>query len=536
MPLKPGRSQSVISHNIGELVNAGHPTDQAAAIAYANARRKTQKPKELVSPTGLPLNGVAQYSDTQFGPMSSPGVRKPRKDVQKAIAPRFNRYERWVKRYKASLTVERKEDGTRYMLSVTSNSYPDREDETITSRALQEYVDGGWQGNKWIDQQPYYWWHDSTLPAIGKVVWADMEGPFLYEVIEELPTRFAKLVWDVVEAHPEMNWGTSHGFDYPENERQADGTYKKIYKFETSLLPLKDAANPYTLSAILGDKSDMANKKDDVLEKLTGVPGLAAKLRKGVRGINRELSQQGLRHKEHTPKTKGVMEEVGGDLASIKEKLSDDPEMATALLMHLIELMGDGGAEPDGDEAMGDEEEMALDGEEMPEGEMEFDEEEMALDDEEEEKELELGSKARKTRKDQPGYAAPAKAGPQQNIVNGAITKRPGTFPPPVSSQISTGNPPKSKGGKKELSPLISAIKSLQADLQDVKSALGELADVPERVAAMERNSMWLPRQASIDNATRVTDKDQLARVKELSAEYDQFWGGKVAPDNGKGN
>ena len=34
MPLKRGRSQDVISRNIGRLIGEGYPRDQAAAIAY----------------------------------------------------------------------------------------------------------------------------------------------------------------------------------------------------------------------------------------------------------------------------------------------------------------------------------------------------------------------------------------------------------------------------------------------------------------------------------------------------------------------
>lgn len=37
MPLKEGKSKKTISSNIGELVKAGHPQDQAAAIAYKEA-------------------------------------------------------------------------------------------------------------------------------------------------------------------------------------------------------------------------------------------------------------------------------------------------------------------------------------------------------------------------------------------------------------------------------------------------------------------------------------------------------------------
>ena len=43
MPLKKGKSKEAISANIGELVKAGHPKDQAVAIAYSVAGEKRKK-------------------------------------------------------------------------------------------------------------------------------------------------------------------------------------------------------------------------------------------------------------------------------------------------------------------------------------------------------------------------------------------------------------------------------------------------------------------------------------------------------------
>jgi ribosomal protein L12E/L44/L45/RPP1/RPP2 len=43
MPLKPGSSKEVIEANIKELIAAGHDPAQAAAIAYANARKYGSK-------------------------------------------------------------------------------------------------------------------------------------------------------------------------------------------------------------------------------------------------------------------------------------------------------------------------------------------------------------------------------------------------------------------------------------------------------------------------------------------------------------
>lgn len=39
MPLKKGSSKKVISQNIGELIKSGRKPDQAAAIAYSEARK-----------------------------------------------------------------------------------------------------------------------------------------------------------------------------------------------------------------------------------------------------------------------------------------------------------------------------------------------------------------------------------------------------------------------------------------------------------------------------------------------------------------
>lgn len=40
MPLKPGKTQQVISSNIKEMMKAGHPQKQAIAAALSKARGK----------------------------------------------------------------------------------------------------------------------------------------------------------------------------------------------------------------------------------------------------------------------------------------------------------------------------------------------------------------------------------------------------------------------------------------------------------------------------------------------------------------
>jgi hypothetical protein len=45
MPLMDGDSPEIISENIAELVRAGHPQDQAVAIAYEHAKKKKKHRK-----------------------------------------------------------------------------------------------------------------------------------------------------------------------------------------------------------------------------------------------------------------------------------------------------------------------------------------------------------------------------------------------------------------------------------------------------------------------------------------------------------
>ena len=46
MPLRKGSGKAVISANIAELIRAGHPKDQAVAIAYKKAGKSKKKGKK----------------------------------------------------------------------------------------------------------------------------------------------------------------------------------------------------------------------------------------------------------------------------------------------------------------------------------------------------------------------------------------------------------------------------------------------------------------------------------------------------------
>lgn len=199
-------------------------------------------------------------------------------------------------------------NGQRYMVIVTSNGYQDREEEFVSANALAGYVEKSWRGDVCQPNNNHLFWHDGD--PIGEIVWCDMVGPFLVEVSKELPDRTiqigtdsrtgaarqstVKVVWDYIEATPELQWGASHGFKYPAGDKERK-FYGTIYKEETSTLPVKNAANPFTFSGVV-----MSNERDKVIDQLLG-HGVADKLRAAVVELKEKLDAQGLQHKEMPP-------------------------------------------------------------------------------------------------------------------------------------------------------------------------------------------------------------------------------------------
>jgi hypothetical protein len=60
MPLKEGKSHKVIAHNIKEMIEAGHPHDQAVAAALSNADVPNYDDGGDVKPSPTPAPGMLE--------------------------------------------------------------------------------------------------------------------------------------------------------------------------------------------------------------------------------------------------------------------------------------------------------------------------------------------------------------------------------------------------------------------------------------------------------------------------------------------
>jgi hypothetical protein len=253
-----------------------------------------------------------------------------------------------LSRHKTGVTIFKGQDGYRYMFIVTSNSYKDREDETITTKSLTRYVEKAWAvEGKCLPNNTLELWH--TGKPIGDVIWADMEGPFLIEVAKERPNKqltlnlhgrsiktTVKAIWDAIEAL-DIRWGASHGFKYPENAKTKDGTYHYIAKFETSILPLDAAANPYTFAGVINDM-DRNEFLEDLLQDVNK-PGISKALRKGVGQLNNILKRQGLQHKANKPASKGLLEDLTTGIDGVLAQITDSGD--TTLRDRIIQVIAE---------------------------------------------------------------------------------------------------------------------------------------------------------------------------------------------------
>lgn len=152
---------------------------------------------------------------------------------------------------------------TRLMLLISSNNRIDRDGEIVTEQALTEYVARAHNADgDYIGANDLLWWHGGD--PIGAIIECDMMYGFLVEIAMELPNRVVtigkperqekttiKQVWDMVESDPKM-FGVSQGAWGIEGDDE-DGVFDEVEKFESSILPIERASNPFTGAWVFTD-------------------------------------------------------------------------------------------------------------------------------------------------------------------------------------------------------------------------------------------------------------------------------------------
>lgn len=194
--------------------------------------------------------------------------------------------------------VHKDGDARRLMFIVTSNSYMDREGETITSAALKAYEDSCYPGDDIFHcDNPLLWWHDDDV-VMGEIIGVNYSEPFLIEVARELDNPVSKVLFDFAEANGD-NAGASHRFGYREQDKQADGTYTHIFKQETSYLPERHlAANLGTYAGVMKHMaSAQSDKRLNEIFAPLGVPNAAEMLHAKSGELAKKLEELGIQHK-----------------------------------------------------------------------------------------------------------------------------------------------------------------------------------------------------------------------------------------------
>lgn len=222
---------------------------------------------------------------------------------------------------KPGTNVIKAADGNRYMLIITSNAYKDRENETITTDSLVQDTDRHWKGDDvFVGDNPLLIWHDEKL-KIGDIVFSDVREHFLVEVAIEDNTPLARAAFDYYE-HPEEPTGASHKFAFYRRDKDADGTYHRIQKLETSILPRSMAANSLTYGGVIPmtDKS----KRNEYLSRLFGLENAAELLDEGLEKLNEALLAKGVEHKSTDAAAVETSQKVVADNAELIVALIED--------------------------------------------------------------------------------------------------------------------------------------------------------------------------------------------------------------------
>jgi len=243
-------------------------------------------------------------------------------------------------------------DGRPWILTWTTNSFRDREGEIFRQKALEDYV--GRMASRDVKGEFWFWHIPGT--RFGTIQWQGMVGRFLVEAgpFDDTPVgrKFQRFFAQHPRFHKDLapeGWGTSHGYLYLPGDR-ADREYEWLDKFETTVLPMSKASNPWNPQLEVLEMNDTQRK---ALETVGGADlvqwvqdlgdnrtkeleekGVAYKAVSSVAGAIRELAteivDEGLKEQAES-----VAQNIEGALAE-----SDTKEALDGVVGTLTDLAG----------------------------------------------------------------------------------------------------------------------------------------------------------------------------------------------------
>lgn len=199
---------------------------------------------------------AALTSNFRGQPYKGPGKR------QALVKLRKLRQQITTKEPNAGLTVFKDANGQDRWLAITSNAFKDRDEEIVSSAALEADVQ---RADATKEYGPLRFWH---MPGVelGTTDFNVMKGRMLIESgLMTNPYAAQKL-----KEFPQ-NYKMSIGFRHPPDEPDPNGIFYNIRRFERSILPADQAANQFTSISIQKESDPMDDqRKLEALKELVG--------------------------------------------------------------------------------------------------------------------------------------------------------------------------------------------------------------------------------------------------------------------------
>lgn len=235
-------------------------------------------------------------------------------------------------------------DGNPRWITVSSNSYQDREGQYVSQKALEADVARS-DRDESKDFGPLRWWHVGNYDLItqkatdgldiGDCDFRMMHGKFLVES----GTFRSKELADAFEG---FDGRVSIRFLHPPNEPDLDGVFHNIHIFERSILPTGKEANLFTSFQNIG--VTQMNEKVKQFKQIVTDPALSDELLSFLDTYQKELDQR-VSSKDETSETENGARELVAKvkaLLKISEKEETQPEVKQETKPETQTLTNDG--------------------------------------------------------------------------------------------------------------------------------------------------------------------------------------------------